>query len=339
MRIVDHRLLKVAVPWATGLLLLLLLTACGGGDGNGDSPTEAGTTAAFGEVEKPQDETGEGKPEDDTQPGGFANSSPSTIEDLSPDDILKLMPAVGADNVLYLDVQEAIDALANHGEVRGRLKDRWEGTVIFGGFGINIADLDNIAFGDFNNGDDNLFLLGGVATGDLRDTLEEWNFLRDEIYGHELWLEEGTRFGWAVVIQGETVLFADEGEEMVADVLARFTGDLEVAAEALSLHDVAGDLWQGLPPGILKQMDVDDDCHAPNCERFGHSITKENDQQFRLTGISEFTSVEEAQEEWEGLEADDVHYACEATFDIDGKLIKYDALCDAEALLDLVDVS
>ena len=535
MELTRSRLLKLVLPWAACLLLIALLAGCGGGGedtGNGDSPTGAGTPSAFGQIEEPEDEASPASPEDDTQPSGPAGTSVGKVEDLSPSDILKLIPAVGADNVLYLDVQEAIDALANHREVRGELKDRWD-RWFFGDFGIDIADLDYVAFGDFYNGDYNLFLLGGVDTGDLRDSLEESGFTRDEIYGHELWLEGETEFGWAIVILRETVLFADWGEEMVADVLARFTGGLEIAEEvfgsgpkpsageladrlyrnegalmaillpltieahetellfpdltflhwlrrdplaqfvgdedgaedvwndwkyvrggrhgefarwlagdrdaledfagwlvgdvdtiedsvrrlaegspevdgrsawvydgyagkvfpvdmefhegdqmvdqwlsgdrdvlshvwptiaeetiralgeilpsiqdiAPSVHGVAGDLWASLPPGILKQMSLDDSCYEPydasfSCERFAHSLERENDQQFRLTGILELPSVEAAQEDWEDedLEVDDIHEECEATFDIDDNLIKFDALCDAEALEDLIDV-
>ena len=109
-----------------------------------------------------------------------------------------------------------------------------------------------------------------------------------------------------------------------------------------SLHDEAGDLWAKLPStAVLKQMDMN--CNSSyayrfDCERFAHAISMENDRQFRLVGVLEYSDLEEAQQDLEGLEAGDIHTDCEATYEMDGAAIRVDALCTIEALTDVVYV-
>ena len=109
-----------------------------------------------------------------------------------------------------------------------------------------------------------------------------------------------------------------------------------------SLHDEAGNLWAKLPSeAILKQMDLN--CNAPyytslDCERFAQALSRENDRQFRLVGVLEYSNTEEAREELAELEADDIHADCEATYEMDGAAIRVNALCTMEALVDLVEV-
>ena len=109
-----------------------------------------------------------------------------------------------------------------------------------------------------------------------------------------------------------------------------------------SLHDEAGSLWAKLPSeAILKQMNMDCTDHPYtllNCERFAQALSRENDRQFRLVGILEYSNIEEAQEDLAELESRGIDDACEGTYEMDGTEISVNALCGIDALIDLVEV-
>ena len=84
-------------------------------------------------------------------------------------------------------------------------------------------------------------------------------------------------------------------------------------------------------------------CNEPyksslNCERFAQALSRENDQQFRLVGVLEYSNIEEAQEDLAELESRGIDDACEGTYEMEGTDISVNALCAIEALIDLVEV-
>ena len=144
----------------------------------------------------------------------------------------------------------------------------------------------------------------------------------------------------------------DEADEAMAGTWSkeaertRMLMEQGTGVEVVSFYEEGGQLWDSVPNGIVKQGNWGSASYdrPPYRSRFEtrafvHSITQENDQQFRLMGIVEFESAAEATEISEGLEPDDIHEACEATFETEGKTIKVEALCGVEALVDLTSVS
>lgn len=237
MRLVERRPLTLALPWAACLLFIALLAACGGGeeDGvNGDSGNGASIAEA---VASPRPATtDESNTTDDPGDGPLQTSAFETSREPSPDDILLALPRE-SDNVLYVDVQEAIKALDNHREVRSELKSEWDKWGLSEAFDIDVADLDYIAFGDFGGGDTDLFLLGGVDTDGLRDTLDDSEFLESELGSLEVWLG-GTQDPVIAIFLGEdTVLvplpYAVAPLWFMQQLVSRLTQGYPVASDLL----------------------------------------------------------------------------------------------------------
>ena len=542
--------MKAVVIFAA-LLAVATFAACGGSGGPGETPTTppasgwATATPSGGQATAARE-----------TPTPTAEARKSTLGE-SPDDILRLLRQPYEEvTVLYLDVPQAIEALSRHAVVRDELVERWDYWGLSDEFGIDLRDLDYIAFGENGSPNSDLFLLGGVDFGDLRDALEYAGMENiAAVDGAEIWMEGEDYDGdWpGVAFLGDAVVIADhvhrmvdslmhfkgdyalaqdvlrraaageaEGKEVLSvlaenegalvsllwrlaseeldydlrldsgggtvlkewmrvDLFHRYVGDEadqtfrdwetpgtspwyvkahldfagwlqgnrdaledfahwlagdpdtmndsirqlvadqevdgylpplpeaccrmsgqsvfvdietvgddfelyvgeyedssearaalarwddgddealshvwpEIAGETrllldsilssirsdisnVSLYDRAGGLWTELPLGVLKQMSVlGCDGSFSGCQRFVQAISPEGGQQFRLTATLEYPSAQEARDTFEDLEADDIHDACEASFELDGTAIMVDALCDIEALARLVDV-
>ncbi len=446
------RSLKLTLPWVAALFLIALLTACGGG---GENIPEAGDDSLAdtldSKLEAMAESEKDGADSDDEESERDVDGlSRSMRNELSEDDILKLFPP--GENVLYLNVQEAIEALEDLREVRDELKGEWDQWELSEGFDIGISDLDYLAYGDVW-GDYGLFVLGGLDQDGLRDTLdglgfdeveiwgvetwlegdsdndtpwgafaflreavliapdaedmeealgvsdertsaaigarevwatlntlrghytgppvslpaylddvamgnvesigsrhliegvdlnelrltlEEEDFLKDEIKGVEVWIgwTGRARDGDAVAFLGETVLIAESKGYMGGVILPLYVRDLP------SMHDDAGTVWGDLPDGIVKQLSTDDGYDPYSFSThdsmfYAHSVAKQGDQ-FRLTGAVLFEDVQSAEDAEYEVDTDSIHDACDAQFKQDGSLLSFDAVCDSEALLDLV---
>ena len=176
---------------------------------------------------------------------------------------------------------------------------------------------------------------------DVRDLFEDateeehfdWNDQVENLNRFASWIagnREGLQAFWEEVTEYESEL-----EEVLREV--------EFRKGSLTAHDAA-DLWAALPEGIVKEM-LAHGCQHPyyapwyDCTLFGQSVNVESDSSFRLTGRTDFATTEEALEAFLDTEPDDIHEACSAAFQQDGPTITFEAVCDIEALIDLVVIS
>lgn len=179
--------------------------------------------------------------------------------------------------------------------------------------------------------------VGGGTYADIsrEDDLDVYLYLGsggyDETYtAYHRWLagdESGMAHVWPKI--------ASETREIAESILPEMEKSID------SFHDKAGDLWAALPSGTLKQLAMN--CDVPYevslyCTAFGQSVSMESDQEFRLTGIAEYRGTDKIAEYLEELEAESIHDACEVVFESEGRSITVDAVCDVEALVELVSI-
>ena len=235
------------------------------------------------------------------------------------------------------DSQTILDALQRPSTCHEGPPDGYVARLLSSGYGIDPADLScgQVMIGNEMN---SFYLVGGAYAPELRETLADKGF--EKYYGTQdvdLMIQWGS--GSEAFAVFEDGVLATEYRGTMEEAL-EFVSQMLARNRSSSFHDEVGALWDWLPQGIFKQIGTERPYVGSFCDNYlAHSISKESDQEFRLTGIRECQTVDDAQEDFEDLEPGDIHRACEATFSLEGRRISFDAICGTEALVDVVDIS
>ncbi len=213
------------------------------------------------------------------------------------------MLSADAAGVLFLDVA-AIDGDADLGDFRRSAESDWA----FDAYGIDLRDLDYMAYAEEDGGGD-VYLLGGADDRDLRDELDDRGYDDDEIDGVEVWTDSSSTWEAFAFLPGGAVLIAYYEDDMEDMLRRRDRG-------GSSLDDEMGDVWRDLPPGYLRVGIGTGSCDDAwdGCKVAGVSLEKKkNSREGKLVMLVEFDSERDAEsakddieDNWDNDDCDDL---------------------------------
>ena len=248
--------------------------------------------------------------------GGGSGSAGRGAEDLMQ------MLSADATGVLFLDVA-AIDGDADLGDFRRNAESDWA----FDAYGIDLRDLDYMAYAEEDGGGD-VYLLGGADDRDLRDELDDRGYDDDEIDGVEVWTDSSSTWEAFAFLPGGAVLIAFYEDDMEDMLRRRDRG-------GSSLDDEIGDVWRDLPPGYLRVGIGTGSCDDTwgGCKVAGVSLEKkENSREGKLVMLVEFDSERDAErakndieDNWDNDDCDDLAVRQS------GSRVRAEVVCDLDA--------
>ena len=237
MRLANCRPLRIGLTWASSLLLLLLLTACGGGGGPiGDDDSQQ---SKYYEIT----DTGAIKHLKDAGP--YPSSTYTFLKLLSPHTRSVIKVATGQYHQICCPTR--VDLLDGAELAREELLGlEWTGPLatIFEDPAVPRYGYDVIVIDDV---DKMLFLGVDITTREpWENVLRDQGYERSEIKDVVLWV--GPAPWKAFAFMAHDVIVANTQSNMMELLERRHTG-------SASLYDIAGDLWESLPYGIVQSLE------------------------------------------------------------------------------------
>ena len=323
MRQIDWRVPRILLPVAASLLFVLLLAACGGGGGEGPNGNDGSQQSQFYEV----DESGAIRY---LQYVGPRPSHTYTfLKLLSPH--TRSVIKVDTGNYKRFCCSAAVDGRESAELAREQVLGlEWTGTLstIFEDPAVpeylygNITVIDGV--------DNMLFLQVDITTREpWENVLRNQGYERSEVKDVVLWI--GPPPWEAFAFMGHDLIVSNTESNVTELLERRFTG-------GPSFYDIAGDLWESLPFGVVQSLEQTSDGIIRGVSVSGFSSGGRGVPDVQVSRLVDYMGddqaeldVQEWMMEWEGAFSGS---CSEPVTNLEGLRYSFETVCPADQVLD-----